>query len=125
MDIETGAAMKAKTSFPMSSQQQGWQHGLAAGPSAAALGLEEAFNEIPGILSSMLVAFGNNGIRTIEDLAACATDDLVGWTERRGDQITMHPGILGDMAVSRKQCDRIILQARVRAGWIESTALSA
>jgi hypothetical protein len=37
----------------------------------------------------------------------------------------MHPGILGDMGVSRTQCDRIILQARVRAGWIEATALGA
>jgi hypothetical protein len=39
--------------------------------------------------------------------------------------VTTHPGILGDMAISRNQCDRIILQARVRAGWIESSALSA
>ena len=30
----------------------------------------------------MLVAFGENGIKTVEDLADCATDDLVGWTER-------------------------------------------
>jgi len=89
------------------------------------LGLEEAFDDIPGIVASMLVAFGKNGIRTIEDLAACATDDLLGWTERRGDKITTHPGILSDMAVSRKQCDTIILQARVRAGWIEPTALGA
>jgi N utilization substance protein A len=89
------------------------------------LGLEEAFDDIPGIVSSMLVAFGRNGIRTIEDLAACATDDLLGWTERRGDKIMTYPGILGDMAVSRKQCDTIILQARVRAGWIEPAVLSA
>jgi len=89
------------------------------------LGLEDAFDDIPGLLTSMLVAFGKNGIRTIEDLAACTTDDLLGWTERRGEEVTMHPGILGDMAVSRKQCDTIILQARVRAGWIEATALTA
>ena len=89
------------------------------------LGLEDAFDDIPGLLTSMLVAFGKNGVRTIEDLAACTTDDLLGWTERRGEEVTMHPGILGDMAVSRKQCDTIILQARVRAGWIEATALTA
>ena len=89
------------------------------------LGLEDAFDDIPGLLTSMLVAFRKNGIRTIEDLAACTTDDLVGWTERRGEEVTMHPGILGDMAVSRKQCDTIILQARVRARWIEATALTA
>jgi N utilization substance protein A len=116
--------MKAKTSFSIASQQQALQQGLVRSE-AAMLGLEQAFDEIPGIVWSMLVAFGKNGIRTIEDLAACATDDLVGWTEQRGDKVTTYPGILGDMAVSRKQCDRIILQARVRAGWIEPNALSA
>jgi N utilization substance protein A len=116
--------MKAETPFAVASQQQPSQHGIARSR-AAMLGLEAAFDDIPGIASSMLVAFGRNGIRTIEDLAACATDDLLGWTERRGDTVTTYPGILGDMGVSRKQCDSIILQARVRAGWIEPTALGA
>lgn len=116
--------MKAEISFPAASQQQPAQQSIARSR-AAMLGLEEAFDDIPGIVSSMLVAFGKSGIRTIEDLAACATDDLVGWTERRGDKVTSYPGILGDMRVSRKQCDTIILQARVRAGWIEPTVLSA
>lgn len=90
-----------------------------------AVNLESAFRDIPGILGPMLVAFGRNGINTIEDLAACATDDLVGWTERRGSEIKRHPGILSDMRVSRQQCDAIILQARVRVGWIDATALTA
>ena len=76
------------------------------------------------MLASMLIAFGRNGITTVEDLAACATDDLLGWTERQGDEVTIHPGILGDMDVSRKECDAIILQARIRAGWIEAAALT-
>jgi N utilization substance protein A len=88
-------------------------------------GLEGTFRDIPGIVGPMLVAFDRNGINTIEDLAACATDDLVGWTERRGGEITRHPGILDDMVVSRQQCDAIILQARVRVGWIDATALTA
>ena len=109
----------------MPSKQDASHQDLGAKSPAAMLGLEDAFDDIPGLLTSMLVAFGKNGIRTIEDLAACTTDDLLGWTERRGEEVTMHPGILGDMAVSRKQCDTIILQARVRAGWIEATALTA
>ncbi len=82
--------------------------------------VEDALRDIPGIRASMLVAFGANGIRTVEDLAACATDDLTGWTEQSGAKTTTHPGILGDMAMSRKECDAIILQARIRAGWIEA-----
>ena len=117
--------MTAEALFPISFDCSAVREELGSKSRAAKLGLEEAFDDIPGILASMLVAFGKNGIKTIEDLAACATDDLVGWTEHSGDEITMHPGIFGDMMVSRKQCDAIILQARVRAGWIEAAALTA
>jgi len=85
--------------------------------------VDDALRDIPGILDSMLVAFGKNGIKTVEDLAGCATDDLIGWTEQSGGKTTTHPGILGDMVLSRQQCDAIILQARIRVGWIEAGAL--
>jgi transcription termination/antitermination protein NusA len=117
--------MTSKTPLPASSRRNAGERGPAARSHAAKWGLEQAFDEIPGIFAAMLDAFGRNGIRTLEDLAACATDDLVGWTERNGEQVTMHPGILGGIAVSRKQCDAIILEARVRAGWIEAAALTA
>src|SRR5215470_17401488 len=105
MEFRTGTRpMIFKSPYPIPQQQ----HATRQLP-AAQTSLEHAFDQIPGMLASMLVAFGRNGIRTIEDLAACATDDLLGWTERRGEEVTMHPGILGDMAVSRKQCGTIIL----------------
>jgi N utilization substance protein A len=85
--------------------------------------VDDALRDIPGILDSMLVAFGKNGIKTVEDLAACATDDLIGWTEQANGKTTTHPGILGDMVLSRQQCDAIILQARIRVGWIEPGAV--
>jgi transcription termination/antitermination protein NusA len=125
MDSEQDAAMTAESLFSISSEQNATQQDPGSKSQAASLSLEDAFDDIPGVLASMLVAFGRNGIRTVEDLAACATDDLLGWTERRGDEITMHPGILGDMVVSRKECDAIILQARICAGWIEAAALTA
>jgi N utilization substance protein A len=114
-----------ETPFPIFSQQSATRQDFGSKLEAAALGLEHAIDDIPGLVASMLVAFGRHGIRTVEDLAACATDDLLGWTERRGDETTMHPGILGEMVVSRKECDSIILQARIRAGWIEAEALTA
>jgi hypothetical protein len=85
--------------------------------------VDDALRDIPGILESMLVALGQNGIKTVEDLAGCATDDLIGWTEQSGGKTTTHPGILGEMVLSRQQCDAIILQARIRVGWIEAAAL--
>src|SRR5439155_1594056 len=43
------------------------------------LGVEDALKTVPGVTSKMLVKFGENDIKTVEDLAGCATDDLVGW----------------------------------------------
>jgi N utilization substance protein A len=83
------------------------------------LGVEDALRDIPGILRSMLVALGENGIRTVEDLAACSTDDLIGWTERNGQKITKHIGILDGLVLSRHECDAMILRARAKAGWID------
>ena len=52
----------------------------------------------------MLVAFGENDIKTVEDLAGCATDDLVGWTEGRGAEATRHKGALDGFDISRAGC---------------------
>ena len=42
------------------------------------LGVSDDLKEIDGVTTAMLVAFGENDIKTVEDLAGCATDDLVG-----------------------------------------------
>ena len=40
------------------------------------LGVEDALKEVPGVTTAMLVTLGEDGIKTVEDLAGCATDDL-------------------------------------------------
>ena len=47
-----------------------------------ALGVADELKEIEGLTSPMLVKLGESGVKTLEDLADCASDDLVGWTER-------------------------------------------
>ena len=42
----------------------------------------------------MLVALGKEDIKTIEDFAGCAADDLVGWTERKDGEIKRFDGTL-------------------------------
>ena len=72
----------------------------------------------------MLVKFGENEIKTVEDLAGCATDDLVGWTERKeGGEPIKHPGILDPNEISRDDAENMIMQARVVAGWITEADL--
>jgi transcription termination/antitermination protein NusA len=83
------------------------------------LGVADELKTIPGITTLMLVAFGMHGIKSIEDLAGCATDDLYGWIEEESGNVTRHSGILGRFAISRSECDAIILQARIKAGWIK------
>ena len=67
------------------------------------LGVEDALLTIDGVTMAMLVKFGENDIKTVEDLAGCATDDLTGWTERKDGQTTRHPGALDGFDVSREE----------------------
>jgi N utilization substance protein A len=67
----------------------------------------------------MLVKLGEEGIKTVEDLAGCATDDLAGWTERKDGETTKHAGILDGLELSRDEAEALIMQARVKAGWIK------
>src|SRR5271165_2365096 len=85
-----------------------------------ALGVADELKEIEGLTSPMLVKLGEAGVKTLEDLADCASDDLVGWTERGDTGETSKPGFLSDFDVTRAQADAMILDARVRAGWIEA-----
>jgi transcription termination/antitermination protein NusA len=78
----------------------------------------DSVKEVRGVTTMMLVAFGEHGIKSIEDLASCATDDLDGWTENQRGKTIRHPGILDGFRVSRKDCEEIIMDARIKAGWI-------
>jgi N utilization substance protein A len=82
------------------------------------LGVEDALTEVPGVTTAMLVTLGEDGIKTVEDLAGCATDDLVGWSERKDGEVTKHPGLLDDFDLSREDAEGLIMQARLKAGWI-------
>ena len=86
------------------------------------LGVEDALKEIPGVTAPMLVALGENGIKTLEELAGCAVDDLHGWTEPMGDTSTTHAGVLAGFGLSREECGAMIIKARVKAGWIDEAA---
>jgi N utilization substance protein A len=87
------------------------------------LGVEDAVKDVPGVTTAMLVKLGENEIKTVEDLAGCATDDLFGWSERKDGETTKHPGILEGFELSREDCEALIMQARVKAGWIKEEDL--
>jgi transcription termination/antitermination protein NusA len=89
------------------------------------LGVTDDLKNIPAVTTLMLVALGESGIKSLDDLAACATDDLCGWHEDKSGMIIKHDGILVRFKVSRPECDAMILYARVKAGWIEEASSSS
>ncbi len=66
----------------------------------------------------MLVALGKDGIKTVEDFAGCASDDLIGWSERKDGETKRFEGTFKDFPLSREEAEDMIMQARIRAGWI-------
>lgn len=87
------------------------------------LGVADELAEIPGVNTAMMVALGENGIKTVEDFADCATDELVGWTERKKEkdsEAVKHKGILDGFELSRTDVENMIMAARVHAGWIKA-----
>ncbi len=88
------------------------------------LGVEDALKDVPGVTTPMLVKFGESGVKTLEDLAGAATDDLVGWTERKDGENVRQPGILDGFELSREEAESIIMQARLKAGWVTEADLA-
>ncbi|WP_288586153.1 transcription termination factor NusA [uncultured Methylobacterium sp.] len=84
------------------------------------LGVADDLREIDGITTPMMVALGENDVKNVEDLAGCATDDLVGYTEGRGPEAVRHAGFLDGFELSRTEAEAMIMAARVHAGWVEA-----
>ncbi|HVG52464.1 MAG TPA: transcription termination factor NusA [Xanthobacteraceae bacterium] len=89
------------------------------------LGVADELHDVPGVTTQIMVALGEAGIKTVEDLAGCATDDLTGWTERKDGETKHEPGALSGLEVSRDEAEAMIMQARVKAGWISADDLAA
>jgi len=87
------------------------------------LGVADELRSIDGLTMAMLVALGKEGIKTMEDFAGCAADDLVGWVERQDGEIKRFEGALSQHEVSRAEAEAMIMQARVAAGWIAAEDL--
>ncbi|MGU3574204.1 transcription termination factor NusA [Brucellaceae bacterium C25G] len=82
------------------------------------LGVEDALRELPSMTTGIMVAVGEDGVKTVEDFAGYAVDDLVGWRERKEGETINHSGILSNFELSRVDAEQMILQARIKCGWI-------
>ncbi|WP_420143764.1 transcription termination factor NusA [Sphingobium sp.] len=90
------------------------------------LGVEDALADMPHLTEAMLVTLGKAGIKTLDDLADLATDELV--QKKRVDQRRRKSdsnsddkgGILAAYGLSDEQGNEIIMAAR--AHWFEEEA---
>ncbi|MDZ7895604.1 MAG: transcription termination factor NusA [Sphingobium sp.] len=82
------------------------------------LGVEDALGELPHLTEAMLVTLGKAGIKTLDDLADLATDELIQKKRaeprrgKGGDRPEDKGGILAEYGLSEEQGNEIIMAAR-------------
>jgi N utilization substance protein A len=98
----------------------------AARETRRALGVEDALAEMPYLTEAMLVTLGKAGIKTLDDLADLATDELIQKKRiepRRRQESNRSEdkgGVLADYGLNEEQGNEIIMAAR--AHWFEDEA---
>jgi transcription termination/antitermination protein NusA len=95
-----------------------------------ALGVEDAVAALPYMTEAMLVTLGKAGIKTLDDVADLATDELIEKKRaeprrrnedapKRAERAENKGGVLGEYGLSEEQGNEIIMAAR--AHWFEDS----
>ncbi len=87
------------------------------------LGVEDEVLDIEGVTLPMAVRFGEHEIKTVEDVAGLVPDDLNGYSEYKNGERIHEEGMIEDFKLTEEEATRLIMMARVAAGWIEASAL--
>ncbi|MGA0544601.1 transcription termination factor NusA [Brevundimonas sp. VNH65] len=87
------------------------------------LGVEDGVLDVPGVTLPIAVALGEGGVKTVEDLADLATDEVRGGYEVVNGERVKTTGVLESFNLSQEDAELLILQARVAAGWIDASEL--
>ena len=69
------------------------------------LGIDEQLKTIEGLDQDMILTLANKGVKTLEDLADLAADELI--------------ELLGKDVLSETEANAVIMNARRQAGWFE------
>jgi len=84
------------------------------------LGVEDALLDVEGVTLPIAVALGEGEVKTVEDLAGLVPDDIRGYYEAKNGERVREPGILESFEMSPEDAERLIMRARVLAGWVEA-----
>jgi len=78
------------------------------------LGVTDELAEMEGLSQSMLVALGENDVKSLEDFAGLAADELT----------SPEDGILKDYDLDEERATEMVMNARFAAGWITEEDLA-
>ncbi len=87
----------------------------AANEKRIELGVEDALAEVEGLTTHMLVTLGESEVKTLEDFAGCAADELTSDDD----------GILKAFPLLEEEASQMIMSARLALGWITAEDLAA
>ena len=118
-DDETAEELQARAREFMERQE------AALDEERKTLGVADELRSIDGLTTEMLVALGKDDIKTLEDFAGCAADDLIGWTERKDGETVRYPGSLDSFKLTRQEAESMVMSARIMAGWVTEEELAA
>ncbi len=82
------------------------------------LGIKDDLLEIEELSLKMIVALGENDVKSLEDFAYCSSDDLLGWDETVGEEKIHENGILEDFDITYSQANNLIMSSRIKLGII-------
>jgi N utilization substance protein A len=90
------------------------------------LGVEDAVMELDGMTPAFAVKLGQEGVKSVEDVAGLVPDDITGYREPGPDgKPVWVEGILKKGEMRKDDAQMFIMKARVLAGWIEQEAIDA
>ena len=82
------------------------------------LGIKDDLLEIEELSLKMIVALGENDVKSLEDFAYCSSDDLLGWDETVGKEKIHENGILEGFDITYSQTNDLIMSSRIKLGII-------
>ena len=91
--------------------------------SRKAAGVHDDVLDIEGVTLPMAVEFGKNEVLSVEDVAGLVPDDLRGYTEVKNGEKVHEEGMLESFKLTEDAATMLIMKARVKAGWIDESAL--
>jgi N utilization substance protein A len=123
-DEELGAELQSRAAEALERREE------ANRETRRGLGVEDALAEMPHLNEAMLVTLGKAGVKTLDDLADLATDELIAKkrVEQRRREGSAPParrdkreedkgGVLGEYGLTEEQGNEIIMAAR--AHWFD------